>query len=68
VLSGAKCKYAACLSFVLDSDRCTNNITEYEAIILDLQKPKALGVKTCIVKNDSKIVASQVEKEYTDRA
>jgi ribonuclease HI len=51
--------------FALESDRCTNNIAEYEAIILGLHKLKALGVTTCIVKTDSKVVAGQVEKEYS---
>jgi ribonuclease HI len=63
--TGVKHKYAARLSFALESDRCTNNISEYEAIILGLRKLKALGVTTCIVKTDSKVVASQVEKEYS---
>lgn len=34
------------------SDKCTNNIAEYEDLILGLRKLKALIVKTCIVKND----------------
>jgi ribonuclease HI len=62
---GVKHRYAACLSFALESDRCTNNIAEYEAVILGLRKLKALGVTTCIVKTDSKVVAGQVEKEYS---
>jgi hypothetical protein len=49
----------------LESDRCTNNIAEYEAIILGLHKLRALGVTTCIVKTDSKVVVGQVEKEYS---
>jgi ribonuclease HI len=63
--TGVKHRYATRLSFALESDRCTNNIAEYEAIILGLRKLKALGVTTCIVKTDSKVVASQVEKEYS---
>jgi hypothetical protein len=47
------------------SNRCTNNIAEYEAVILGLRKLRALGVTTCIVKTDSKVVACQVEKEYS---
>jgi hypothetical protein len=49
----------------LESDRCINNIAEYEAIILGLRKLRALGVTTCIVKTDSKVVVGQVEKEYS---
>jgi ribonuclease HI len=63
--TGIKHRYAARLSFALESDRCTNNIAEYEAVILGLRKLRALGVTTCIVKTDSKVVASQVEKEYS---
>lgn len=39
-----------------DSNRCTNNIAEYEAIILGLYKLRALEVWTCVIKIDSKIV------------
>jgi hypothetical protein len=49
----------------LESDRCTNNIVEYEAIILGLRKQRALGITTCIVRTDSKVVVGQVEKEYS---
>jgi ribonuclease HI len=62
---GVKHRYAARLSFALESDRCTNNIAEYEAVILGLRKLRALGVTTCIVKTNSKVVAGQVEKEYS---
>ena len=48
-LVGAKHRYAARLSFALESDRCTNNIAEYEAVILGLRKLRALGVTTCII-------------------
>jgi ribonuclease HI len=63
--TGIKHRYAACLNFALESDRCTNNIAEYEAVILGLRKLRALGVTTCIIKTDSKVVAGQVEKEYS---
>jgi ribonuclease HI len=62
--TGIKHRYAARLSFALESDRCTNNVAEYEAVILGLRKLRALGVTTCIIKTDSKVVAGQVEKEY----
>ena len=42
-----------------------HNIAEYEPVILGLHKLRALGVTTCIVKTDSKVVADQVEKEYS---
>jgi ribonuclease HI len=62
---GVKYRYATRLSFALESDRCTNNIAEYEAVILGLHKLRALGVTTCIIRTDSKVVTGQVEKEYS---
>jgi ribonuclease HI len=62
--TGVKHKYATRLSFALESDRCTNNIVVYEAVILGLCKLRALGVTTCIIRTDSKVVADQVEKDY----
>jgi hypothetical protein len=63
--TGVKYRYGARLSFTLESDRCTNNIAEYEVVILGLRKLRALGVTTCIIRTDSKLVAGQVEKEYS---
>jgi ribonuclease HI len=63
--TGVKYRYTACLSFALESDRCTNNVAEYESVILGLRKLRALGVTTCIIRTDSKVVAGQVEKEYS---
>jgi ribonuclease HI len=63
--AGIKYRYTTCLSFALESDRCTNNIVEYEAVILGLHKLRALGVTTCIVRTDSKVVVGQVEKDYS---
>jgi ribonuclease HI len=62
-----KNRYVARLSFALESDRCTNNIAEYEVVILGLRKLRALGVTTCIVRTDSKVVVGQVEKEYSTK-
>jgi hypothetical protein len=62
--TGVKHRYAARLRFALESDICTNNVAEYEAVILGLRKLWALGVTTCIIKTDSKVVAGQVEKDY----
>jgi ribonuclease HI len=57
--TGVKHRYASRLSFALESDRCTNNIAEYEAVILGLRKLRALGVTTYIIRTDSKVVAGQ---------
>jgi ribonuclease HI len=32
--SGIELWYAACLQFIAESDKCSNNIAEYEAILL----------------------------------
>lgn len=60
--AGTKTKYAARLTF-----KATNNIAEYEALILGLNKAKAMGIQKLLVKTDSMIVAGQVEKEYRAR-
>jgi hypothetical protein len=44
--TGVKHRYVARLSFALESDRCTNNVEEYEAVILGCRKLWALGVTT----------------------
>jgi ribonuclease HI len=62
--AGVKYRYVARLSFALECDRCTNNIAEYKAVILGLRKLRALGVTTCIIRTDSKVIAGQIEKEY----
>ena len=55
-------KYAARLEF-----KATNNIAEYEGLILGLNKAKALGAKTLLAKTDSQVMAGQVKKEYVAR-
>jgi hypothetical protein len=66
--TGVKHRYAARLSFALESDRCTNNITEYEAFILGLRKLRALGVTTCIIRTDSKVVTAKKDYAAKDPA
>jgi ribonuclease HI len=63
--TGVKYRYATRLSFALESDRCTNNIADYEAVILGLHKLRALSVTTCIIRTDSKVFSGQVEMEYS---
>ena len=55
--SGLHTKYTARLEF-----KATNNITEYEGLVLGLNKAKALGARTLLVKTDSQVIAGQVEK------
>jgi ribonuclease HI len=60
-------KYAARLQFKTETDKCSNNIAKYKAVLLGLHKLRALGVQHYIVKTDSKVVASQSEKECITR-
>jgi len=57
--SGLRTKYAARLEF-----KATNNIIEFEGLILGLNKAKALGAKIILAETDSQVVVGQVEKEY----
>jgi hypothetical protein len=49
--------YAARLDF-----SCTNNIAEYEALLLGLQKLKAMGIRRAILKTDSQVISGHVDK------
>jgi ribonuclease HI len=62
-LTGIKLRYAARLDYKDPSDRCTNNTTEYEALLLGLRKVKALGASNFLVKCDAKVIKDHVEKE-----
>jgi ribonuclease HI len=50
-----------------EAEKCSNNIAEYEAIPLGLQKLRAISVHRCTLHIDSKIVAGQIEKECIAR-
>jgi ribonuclease HI len=60
--SGIKMKYVARLEF-----QCTNNIAEYEAVLLGLRKAKSMGIQILVIKTDSQIVAVHIEKDYKVR-
>jgi ribonuclease HI len=49
--------YAAMVEF-----KCTNNIAEYEAVLLGLRKFKAMGIRRTLPKSDSQVITGQVEK------
>jgi ribonuclease HI len=55
------------MQFNNESDKCTNQIVEYDAILLGLCKLRAIRVQKCILRTDSKVVAGQIEKEYIAR-
>jgi ribonuclease HI len=61
--SGIKLRYVARLQFNNEEDKCTNNIAEYEAILLGLHKLRAIGDQRCTLCTDSKVVTGQIEKE-----
>jgi ribonuclease HI len=64
---GIKVCYAASLQFTNKVDKCINNIVKYEAILLGLRKLRAIGVQTCTLRTNSRVVASQIEKECITR-
>jgi ribonuclease HI len=49
--------YAARLDF-----SCTNNIAEYEALLLGLRKLKAMGIRRAVLKIDSQVISGHVDK------
>jgi ribonuclease HI len=61
--SGIKLHYAARMQLNNETNKCTNNIAEYEAILLGLRKLRVIGVQKCILHTDSGVVTGQREKE-----
>jgi ribonuclease HI len=59
--------YAARLQFTNGANKCTNNITEYEAILVRLRKLRAMRVQRCVLHMALKVVSSQIEKECIAR-
>jgi ribonuclease HI len=50
--SKIKTCYAARLDF-----SCTNNIVEYEVLLLGLRKLRAMGIRRAILKTDSQVIS-----------
>jgi ribonuclease HI len=46
---------------------CTNNIAEYEALLLGLRKLKAMGIRRAILKSDSQVILGHVDKSSKAR-
>ena len=42
----------------------TNNEAKYEAILTSLRLAKALGIKSLVIKSDSKLIVEKVNHEY----
>jgi ribonuclease HI len=55
------------LQFTKDTDKCINNIAEYETILLELHKLRAVSIQTCILRIDSKVVSNKIETECITR-
>jgi ribonuclease HI len=57
----APSKIRTCYAVKLDFS-CTNNIAEYEALLLGLWKLKAMGIRRAILKTDSQVISGHVDK------
>jgi ribonuclease HI len=60
--SKVKTCYAAKLDF-----SCTNNIAEYEALLLGLRKLRAMGIRRDILKTDSQVISDHIDKNSKAR-
>ena len=47
--------------------QCTNNIAEYEALLLGLHLLKNLGAKKIPAQGDSELVIKQIKGEYSEK-
>jgi ribonuclease HI len=62
----APSKVRTCNAIKLDFS-CTNNIAEYEALLLGLRKLKAMGIRRAILKTDSQVISGHVDKSSKAR-
>jgi ribonuclease HI len=62
----AASKVRTCYAAKLDFS-CTNNIVEYEALLLGLRKLKAMGIRRTILKTDSQVISSHIDKSIKAR-
>jgi hypothetical protein len=62
----APSKVRTCYAVKLDFS-CTNNIAEYEALLLGLPKLKAMGIRRAILKTDSQVILCHVDKSSKAR-
>jgi ribonuclease HI len=62
----APSKVRACYAAKLDFS-CTNNIAEYEALMLGLWKLRAMGIRRAILKTDSQVISGHVDKSSKAR-
>jgi ribonuclease HI len=62
----APSKVRTCYAAKLDFS-CTNNIAEYEALLLGLRKLRAMGIKRAILKTDSQVISGHIDKSSKAR-
>jgi ribonuclease HI len=62
----APSKVKTCYAVKLDFN-CTNNVAEYEALLLGLQKLRAMEIRRAILKTDSQVIAGHVDKSSKAR-
>jgi ribonuclease HI len=62
----APSKVRTCYAIKLDFS-CTNNIAEYEALLLGLRKLKAMGIRRAVLKTDSQVISGHVDKSCRAR-
>src|SRR6185437_14131034 len=60
--SGTQLKYATRLDF----PGCTNNVAEYEGLLLSLCKARALGARRLSIKSDSELITNHIGKTYRE--
>ena len=65
-LHNHKSMYSETHSYKLNF-QCTNNIAEYEALILGLKLLKKVGAKNIMIRGDSKFVINQIKGEYSTK-
>jgi ribonuclease HI len=62
----APSKVRTCYTAKLDFS-CTNNIVEYEALLLGLRKLRAMGIRRAILKIDSQVISGHIDKSSKAR-
>jgi ribonuclease HI len=62
----APSKVKTCYATRLDFS-CTNNIAEYEVLLLGLRKLKAMGIRRAVLKTDSQVISGHIDKSYKAR-
>jgi hypothetical protein len=61
-----KTRYSESHSYKLNF-QCTNNIAEYEALMLGLKLLKKVGAKQIMVRGDSELIIKQIKGEYATK-